>query len=140
MMNAAASALEPYGVDKPLLIAVTVLTSLNQDDLNSVNVTKPLLEHVNDLAQLTKSSGLDGVVCSAYEAKVIKQRCGHDFITVTPGIRLPDNAGDDQSRIMTPKQAITEGSDYLVVGRPITRASNPLKSINDILSDLNATK
>jgi orotidine-5'-phosphate decarboxylase len=138
MMNAAVAALEPYGKDKPLLIAVTVLTSFNELDLTSINVSKPLLEHASHLAQLAKKSGLDGVVCSAYEAKAIKQLCGQAFITVTPGIRLPGNSLDDQSRIMTPKQAIEAGSDFLVVGRPITRDSNPLRCVREILENINS--
>lgn len=133
MMQAAVKALEPYGANRPILVAVTVLTSFAADDLVSIGVERPLLTHVGDLAQLANAAGLDGVVCSSYEVKKIKELCGQDFLTVTPGIRLPDNSSDDQSRIMTPKQAIDEGSDYLVIGRPITRASNPASSVREIL-------
>jgi orotidine-5'-phosphate decarboxylase len=136
MMQAAAKALEPYGKNRPLLLGVTVLTSFNAQTLMNTGITKSLLEHVTDLAQLTKNSGLDGVVCSAFEVKTIKQLCGNKFITVTPGIRLPGNLSDDQSRVMTPKQAINEGSDYLVVGRPITRANNPVHCVREIIQDM----
>lgn len=138
MMHTAREALEVYGSERPILIAVTVLTSFNEDDLNSVGVNGTILEHVNQLAILAKNAGLDGVVSSAHEAKNIKQICGSSFITVTPGIRFTDEKNDDQSRIMTPKQAILAGSDFLVIGRPITQASNPLTIVNDILKDLNS--
>ncbi|RUR12182.1 orotidine-5'-phosphate decarboxylase [Legionella sp. km772] len=137
MMQAAVKALEPYGNDKPLLIAVTVLTSFDESDLMTVGIEKPLLTHVGNLAKLAHDANLDGVVCSAHEVKKIKELCGHSFLTVTPGIRLPDNSSDDQSRIMTPKQAIEAGSDYLVMGRPITRAVNPAKSVREILLTMN---
>ncbi len=136
MMQAAVAALEPYGRNKPLLIAVTILTSLDESDLLGLGMNRPLLAHVSDLAQLANSACLDGVVCSAYEVKKIKELCGKNFLTVTPGIRLPSNTADDQSRIMTPKQAIEEGSDYLVIGRPITRALSPANAVREILLDI----
>jgi orotidine-5'-phosphate decarboxylase len=137
MMQAAINALEPYGKDRPILIGVTVLTSFNQSELNRIGLIKSVLQQVCDLASLTKQAGLDGVVCSAYEVKIIKQLCGPNFLTITPGIRPPTSAADDQSRIMTPKQAIEEGSDYLVVGRPITRSSNPIDVVHAITHDIN---
>lgn len=137
MMTTAINALEPYGKEKPILIGVTVLTSFNQEELTRVGQTKSIVQHVCDLATLTKQAGLRGVVCSAYEVKIIKQLCGSDFLTITPGIRLPSNKEDDQSRIMTPRQAVEEGSDYLVVGRPITRSTNPLNIIHEIINDIN---
>lgn len=136
MMQAAVTALEPYGKDKPLLIGVTVLTSFNESTLRTTGITKPLAQHVGELAHLAKNSGLDGVVCSAFEVQAIKKLCGASFITVTPGIRLPHNLSDDQSRIMTPRQAIQEGSDYLVMGRPITRATHPLECVQQIIQDM----
>jgi orotidine-5'-phosphate decarboxylase len=136
MMQAAVSALEPYGKERPLLIAVTVLTSFDEETLASTGVSKPLEQHVTDLAQLVKDSRLDGVVCSAYEVPLIKQRCGNTFITVTPGIRLPNNLSNDQVRIMTPKEAVAVGSDFLVIGRPITRSENPLLTIKEIINDM----
>ncbi|PWY55988.1 orotidine-5'-phosphate decarboxylase [Legionella qingyii] len=135
MMQAARKAIDSYGASRPILIAVTVLTSFNQIELTSVGINTPVIDHVKKLAILTKESGLDGVVCSAQEVKAIKRACGEQFITVTPGIRLPNNVSDDQSRVMTPKQAIEEGSDYLVVGRPITQAANPELVVAEILKE-----
>lgn len=136
MMDAARKALEQYGSDKPLLIAVTVLTSFTQEELTGIGINHPVIEQVKNLALLASEAGLDGVVSSAHEVQAIKQSCGNKFITVTPGIRLSDNSKDDQSRIMTPLQAIKEGSDYLVIGRPITQASNPAGVISEILSEI----
>lgn len=136
MMHAARDALESYGVDRPLLIAVTVLTSFNQNELSTIGINIPIIEQVKKLAVLAKESGLDGVVCSAQEVKVIKNICDVPFITVTPGIRLETSPKDDQSRVMTPKQAMEVGSDYLVVGRPITQATDPQKVISEILKDI----
>jgi orotidine-5'-phosphate decarboxylase len=136
MMQAARQAIETYGDDKPILIGVTVLTSFTEEDLTSIGVNQSILDQVKYLASLVKDSGLDGVVSSAHEVKIIKQICGSEFITVTPGIRLARNLKDDQSRIMTPLQAIKEGSDYLVVGRPITQSTNPTQVISEILSDM----
>lgn len=136
MMLAAKQALEAYGKDAPVLIAVTVLTSHKQEDLNSIGIDKVLADEVINLAKLARDSGLDGVVSSAHEARLIKQACGSDFVNVTPGIRLPSNVKDDQTRIMTPKEAIQSGSDYLVVGRPITRAESPSKVVSEILRNI----
>jgi orotidine-5'-phosphate decarboxylase len=136
MMVAAKNALETYGNDRPLLIAVTVLTSFTEEDLASVGVQHSILDQVMSLASLARESGLDGVVSSAHEVKIIKQKCGTEFITVTPGIRLAKNSNDDQSRVMTPKQAIEAGSNYIVVGRPITQASNPAAVVAKILSEI----
>jgi orotidine-5'-phosphate decarboxylase len=136
MMTSARKAIEFYGVNRPLLIAVTVLTSLNQTELAVIGINTPVLEHVRKLAILAREAGLDGVVCSAQEVKVIKAACGAEFITVTPGIRLANDEKDDQSRVMTPKQAIMEGSDYLVVGRSITQSSNPEIVVAEILKNI----
>lgn len=138
MMQAARKAIDSYGVNRPLLIAVTVLTSFNQNELTSIGINIPVIDHVKKLAILTQESGLDGVVSSAQEVRVIKSACGDQFITVTPGIRLASNSGDDQSRVMTPKQALEEGSDYLVVGRPITQATNPEVVVAEILNSIQA--
>lgn len=136
MMQAAVKALDSYGKEKPLLIGVTVLTSFSELSLFESGISKPLFEHAMNLAQIAQKAGLDGVVCSAFEAKAIKQSCGNTFLTVTPGIRLPGDPADDQSRTMTPKQAVEEGSDYLVVGRPITRSINPTSCVLDILDHI----
>lgn len=136
MMQAARKAIDSYGVNRPILIAVTVLTSFKQNELTTIGVTAPVIDQVKNLAILTKESGLDGVVSSAQEVKIIKSSCNDQFITVTPGIRLASNSNDDQSRVMSPKQAIEEGSDFLVVGRPITQAANPEIVVDEILSSI----
>ena len=137
MMTAAKEALQPYGERAPYLIAVTVLTSMEQDELARVGVSGPLQEHVLRLAALTQEAGLDGVVCSAQEASLLKSRLGKEFKLITPGIRPAGAELGDQRRVLTPVEACAQGSDYLVIGRPITQASDPaaiLKSINDSLA------
>ncbi|MBB1415895.1 orotidine-5'-phosphate decarboxylase [Pseudoalteromonas sp. SG44-1] len=134
MMTKAKQALGQFGDKAPLLIAVTVLTSMDAAELTRLGVDKTPEQQVIYLAKLAKESGLDGVVCSAQEAKQLKSLLGNDFKLVTPGIRPAGSDAGDQKRIMTPKQAIEDGSDYLVVGRPITQAADPvavLKEIND---------
>ena len=116
-----------------LLIAVTVLTSMNQQTLAQIGVYDELEQQVSRLAQLTQNAGLDGVVCSAQEAKKLKLLCGHDFKLITPGIRLPEDSSDDQQRICTPKQALDDGADYLVIGRSITKAIDPTAKLHAIL-------
>jgi orotidine-5'-phosphate decarboxylase len=132
MMEQANLALEGYGASKPLLIAVTVLTSMDQQQLSAIGVNSTPEEHVLRLAKLTHVSGLDGVVCSAQEASLLKSQISQDFTLVTPGIRPEGSAKGDQIRIMTPNQAIQAGSDYLVIGRPITQAADPIKALMDI--------
>lgn len=119
-----------------LLIAVTVLTSMDKAALAQTGITAALDEQVSQLAQLTKQAGLDGVVCSAQEAQVLKALCGHDFKLVTPGIRLPEDNSDDQKRICTPKKALNDGSDYLVIGRSITQSADPAAKLQKILQTL----
>lgn len=132
MMTASREILEPYGKDRPLLIGVTVLTSMEQQDLAGIGLDLAPQEQVKRLAALTKNSGLDGVVCSAQEASMLKADLGKEFKLVTPGIRPAGSAVGDQKRIMTPVDAITSGSDYLVIGRPITQAENPSQVLHDI--------
>ncbi|KOO02643.1 orotidine-5'-phosphate decarboxylase [Vibrio nereis] len=136
MMTASREILEPYGKDRPLLIGVTVLTSMEQSDLAGIGLDIAPQEQVIRLAALTKNSGLDGVVCSAQEATMLKTQLGQEFKLVTPGIRPAGAAVGDQKRIMTPVEAVNSGSDYLVIGRPITQSEDPaavLASINDDL-------
>ncbi|MGY5614446.1 orotidine-5'-phosphate decarboxylase [Vibrio brasiliensis] len=135
MMTASREILEPYGKDRPLLIGVTVLTSLEQSDLAGIGLNIAPQEQVIRLANLTKNSGLDGVVCSAQEASTLKSELGKAFKLVTPGIRPAGAAVGDQKRIMTPVDAIAAGSDYLVIGRPITQAADPAA----VLANINAT-
>lgn len=113
--------------DKPKLIAVTQLTSTDEETLhNELLINKPMDEVVKQYAMNAKAAGLDGVVCSAFEAAEIHAACGADFLTVTPGIRFAENSTDDQKRVMTPAQAKIEGADFIVVGRPITAADKPI--------------
>lgn len=121
---------------KPLLIAVTVLTSMTLDDLKGIGCGVTPQEHVLRLATLTQKAGLDGVVCSALEAGVLKDTFGHDFCLVTPGIRPVGSAADDQRRIVTPTDAVKNGSDYLVIGRPITQAADPAAVCESIYKDI----
>ncbi|MFT6901388.1 MAG: orotidine-5'-phosphate decarboxylase [Colwellia sp.] len=137
MMSKAKQALEKYGEKAPLLIAVTVLTSMSEEDLQGLGITRSPAEQVMLLAKLTKEAGLDGIVCSAREAKALKLALGQDFKLVTPGIRPAGAASDDQKRIMTPEQAVDVGVDYLVVGRPITQADNPQQVLQSINASLN---
>ncbi len=137
MMAKAKEALVPYGEKAPLLIAVTVLTSMEESDLIGLGISKSPAEQVKHLATLTKQAGLDGVVCSAQEAQMLKTELGQDFKLVTPGIRPAGSSVDDQKRIMTPEQAVNIGVDYLVIGRPITKSSDPhlvLQQINQSLT------
>ena len=141
MMEAAYESLTKSRRSKnpPLLIAVTLLTSISSDDLLELGITKSVEDQVLLLSKLAKSSGLDGVVCSGIEVNKLRHELGKDFCLVTPGIRLDDLNSDDQKRIMSPHDAIKAGSNYLVIGRPITGASNPtdiLKSINKSISSL----
>lgn len=135
MLEAAAEAIKS-GQHQPLLIAVTVLTSMSEDELPSIGVAKPLNDQVKTLAALSYNAGLDGVVCSAHEAAAIKKQCAEGYLCVTPGIRPAFAAKGDQRRIMTPAQAIAAGSDYLVIGRPITQAEDPLKALHLIVGEL----
>ena len=132
MMQAACKALEGYGETRPLLIAVTVLTSLAPDDLAAVGIDKPLLQHVVSLAKLAKEAKLDGVVCSAHEVSAIKAACGQTFLTVTPGIRMESDATHDQVRCVTPAMAAAFGSDFGVIGRSITQADDPLARLRSL--------
>ena len=133
MMEEAKRILEPYGKEAPLLIAVTVLTSMEDLDLLQIGINASPMEQVLRLAHLTQRAGLDGVVCSPQEVEILRNACGAEFKLVTPGIRPIGADFGDQRRVMTPTAAIRAGSDYLVIGRPITKADNPaevLRSIN----------
>lgn len=118
------------------LIAVTVLTSMEQEDLREIGLDVNPMDHVRRLARLTKDSGLDGVVCSAQEATFLHEELGSDFSLVTPGIRPVGANIDDQKRIVTPKQAIENGATHLVIGRPITQSENPRQTLVNILDSI----
>lgn len=131
MMEAAREAVA-QAARPPKLIAVTVLTSMAQEDLAELGIAATPAELVLRLATLARDSGLDGVVCSALEAALLRQYCGNEFCLVTPGIRPADAAADDQARTMTPRAALENGASYLVIGRPITRAADPLRALQEI--------
>ncbi|MCG7564845.1 orotidine-5'-phosphate decarboxylase [Pseudoalteromonas sp. CnMc7-15] len=138
MMEKAKAALTPFGDKAPLLIAVTVLTSMDEIQLKQLGIDKSPQEQVLYLAKLAQQAGLDGVVCSAQEAQLLKSQLGSEFTLVTPGIRPAGSDAGDQKRIMTPERAVASGSDYLVIGRPITQAADPvavLTEINESLGD-----
>ncbi|MEN8130342.1 MAG: orotidine-5'-phosphate decarboxylase [Pseudomonadota bacterium] len=137
MMEAARERLEQRA-GRPLLVAVTILTSLSTEDIAEVGFRGEPAENVLRLAELAKRSGMDGVVCSPKEAARIRGRIGEAFLLVTPGVRPKDAAADDQRRVMTPEDAISAGASYLVIGRPITGAAEPievLKRINLAIAD-----
>ena len=140
MMEAAAKAAREgaaeHMVARPLVIAVTVLTSMDQDDLAEVGVTRAVSDQVVELARLAKDCGLDGVVCSAHEAAAIRAACGSGFQLIVPGVRPDWAATNDQKRIMTPAEAVNEGADILVVGRPITGAGSPCDAAKKVLREL----
>jgi len=135
MMEAAREAIA-NAAHPPRLIAVTVLTSMAQEDLAGIGITATPAAMVLRLAALAQESGLDGVVCSAQEASLLRQHCGSEFCLVTPGIRPADAAADDQSRIMTPRAALQNGSSYLVIGRPVTKAADPLSALQNISREI----
>jgi orotidine-5'-phosphate decarboxylase len=122
--------------DAPLLIAVTILTSSSEDDLRAVGINRSAPEMVERLAVLAREQGLDGVVCSARETAALRSLLGKGFVLVTPGIRLPTDDAGDQKRIVSPQDAIQNGSDYLVIGRPITQADDPVRKLLTINSEI----
>ena len=124
------------GKERPLIIGVTVLTSLDQADINMVGIKDNINDQVARLADLAQSCRLDGVVCSPYEINALRKQCGDDFVLVVPGIRPENSLKDDQKRTLTPIDAIEKGADYLVIGRPITKAANPRDSARLIYESL----
>ncbi|VYU79111.1 orotidine-5'-phosphate decarboxylase [Metakosakonia massiliensis] len=136
MMTAAKEALQSFGKDAPLLIAVTVLTSMEAADLADLGIQATPAEHAERLAALTQQCGLDGVVCSAQEAVRFKAAFGEPFRLVTPGIRPHGSDAGDQRRIMTPQQAQAAGVDYMVIGRPVTQSADPAQTLRDINASL----
>ncbi len=140
MMKAAAQAAresaEQLGIERPKLLAITVLTSFDDEAWTSIGGQLPISDQVIRLAKLAKESGLDGVVCSALEAKMIREACGPNFLIVTPGIRPSFAATNDQKRIATPASALADGASRLVIGRPITQAANPQEAVRLIIEEM----
>lgn len=143
MMEAAVNAVnqaESLGYNRPLLIGVTIVTSMEDADMQELGINNQASEQVIHLAKLAKDCGLDGVVCSSHEIAGIKQACGDAFKTIVPGIRPKGVIAHDQKRVMTPSEAIKQGADYLVVGRPITQAPNPKDMASDIWQSIRNAK
>ena len=140
MMRAAAEASREVahteGLSTPLILGVTVLTSLREDDLRAVGIAKPLEEEVVQLALLAQQAGLDGVVASPLEVKQLREACGEDIVIVTPGVRLHEGSRHDQARVMAPHEAVKAGADYVVIGRPIREAADPRKATQEILQGI----
>ena len=140
MMRAAAEAAreaaEELAVARPRLLGVTVLTSFDEDDMVAVGMQPPLADQVNRLAELAETTGLDGVVCSAHEITELRQLFGDDFKLVVPGIRPAWSSADDQKRVLTPAEALRRGADYLVIGRPISRADDPPAAARRIVDEM----
>jgi orotidine-5'-phosphate decarboxylase len=147
MLHAAVQAIsagQPMGADRPRLLAVTILTSMDQKAMREVGIGGPPQNRVVKLAKLAKSAGVDGVVASVQEARAIRKACGRDFLIVTPGVRPKDTATstmtDDQARTATPTEAIKAGADFIVVGRPILAASDPRAATQAIVEEIAAAK
>lgn len=137
MMQAARTALQPYP-KPPLLIAVTILTSLSGDDLHEIGLSGEPVHNVQRLAALAHRAGMDGIVCSPLEAASVRESEGEHFCLVTPGVRPRGSSEDDQKRITTPAQALQYGANYLVIGRPITGAAQPSEALNKIQAEIDA--
>lgn len=128
---------ESLGLKSPLIVGVTVLTSLSESNLHEMGVSRELKSEVLYLSTQAKKVGLDGVVASAHEIEAIKEMCGRDFLVVVPGVRVGRVVSDDQKRVLSPGEAVARGADYIVVGRPITEASDPLTAAVSVLNDIN---
>jgi orotidine-5'-phosphate decarboxylase len=128
------------GTQPPLILAVTVLTSMSETDLSEIGIHDPVETVVTRLARLAQAAGADGVVASPREIRMIKEACGPDFVVVTPGIRPAASAQDDQKRTMTPAQALEAGADFMVIGRPVTQAPDPQAAALAIAAELEAAK
>jgi orotidine-5'-phosphate decarboxylase len=126
--------------NRPKVLAVTVLTSSNQETLAEIGIDTPVRDQVVRLAKLAKRAGVDGVVASPQEVPMIREACGSDFLIVTPGVRPAFASADDQKRIMTPSEAVSAGADYLVIGRPISAHSDPVKACDLIVDEIASGK
>ena len=137
-VGAASEKAEQLAIPRPLVLGVTVLTSIDEDVLTQIGVARSMREQVTALAQMARRAGLDGVVASPHEIRDVKEACGEDFLVVTPGIRPATSERGDQKRVMTPGEAARAGADYIVVGRPITRAGDPAEAAVLIAQELAA--
>jgi len=135
-LEATRATAKELGTSRPLILAVTLLTSMDEGTLKEVGIQGPIGEAVGRLALLAMNAGMDGVVASPQEIEIIRRRCGDDFLIVTPGIRHPSNRKDDQRRTLSPREAIQAGANYLVIGRPIREAKDPLEAVERIMEDI----
>ncbi len=135
-VEASRAVAKSLAIPKPMILAVTLLTSMDEGTLKEVGLKGPILEAVSRLALLAKEAGLDGVVASPQEISIIREKCGKDFLIVTPGIRAPTDKKDDQKRTLSPKEAMIAGADYLVIGRPIREAKDPIEAVQRIIEDI----
>jgi orotidine-5'-phosphate decarboxylase len=135
-VEASKATAKELNIPKPLILAITILTSMDEDSLKEVGIRGPILEEVGQLALLAMKAGVDGVVASPQEIGIIRKQCGEKFLIVTPGIRLPSDKKDDQKRTLSPKEAISAGANYLVIGRPIKEAKNPIEAVQKIVEDI----
>ena len=135
-VEASRAVAKTLGVPRPLILAVTILTSMDEGAIKEVGIQGPILEQVGRLASLALKAGMDGVVASPQEISIIRERCGDKFLIVTPGIRMPSAKSDDQKRTLSPREAIAAGADYLVIGRPIKEAKDPLEAVRKIVEDI----
>lgn len=144
MMTAAAEAAEQaarnVGCPRPIIVGVTILTSMDESDLEAVGLSTPVQSQVVRMAKLAQKCGLDGVVCSPFEISAIREACGPTFKLVVPGIRPAGSEVGDQKRIMTPAEAVAKGADYIVIGRPITQADDPVRAAQAIAEELNQSQ
>lgn len=138
--KAATEAANHIGCSRPIIVGVTILTSMDEDDLRAIGMSPPVSDQVVRMAQLAKTSGLDGVVCSPFEITAIRAACGPDFTLVVPGIRPAGSAKGDQKRVMTPAEALAKGADYIVIGRPITEADDPVMAAKNIAQEINSSR
>jgi orotidine-5'-phosphate decarboxylase len=135
-VEASRAVAKSLGMSKPLILAVTILTSMDENVMKEVGIQGPILEEVGRLALVSMKAEVDGVVASPQEIGIIRQQCGENFLIVTPGIRLPTEKKDDQKRTLSPKEAIAAGANYLVIGRPIKEAKDPLEAVQKIIEDI----
>jgi orotidine-5'-phosphate decarboxylase len=135
-VEASKAVAKDLGIPRPLILAITVLTSMDEDGIKEVGIHGPIPEEVGRLASLSMKAGIDGVVASPKEIGIIRNRCGEKFLIVTPGIRHPSEKKDDQKRTLSPREAISAGADYLVIGRPIKEAKDPLEAVQKIIEDI----
>jgi orotidine-5'-phosphate decarboxylase len=135
-VDASRAVAKTLGIPKPLILAVTILTSMDEETMREVGIQGPVQDEVGRLALLATKAGVDGVVASPQEISIIRQRCGEKFLIVTPGVRSPTDKKDDQKRTLSPKEAIQAGANYLVIGRPIKEAQDPLEAVQRIIEDI----